>query len=79
VSTTTSALETSAKTTITVPESKTKKDEDRPTLKERLKEDSKIVGKELVKGAEDTLVTVKAHPELIAEWDPHSFPSYHKI
>jgi hypothetical protein len=47
--------------------SENKKDELHPTLKERLKEDSTIVGKELVKGAEDTLVTVKAHPELIVE------------
>jgi hypothetical protein len=47
--------------------SETKKDEHHPTLKQRLEEDSTIVGKELAKGAEDTLVTVKAHPELIAE------------
>jgi hypothetical protein len=61
-SSTTAALETSVKTTL----SETKKEE-HPTIKERLEEDSTIVEKELVKGAEDTLVTVKAHPELIAE------------
>lgn len=62
-SSTTAALETSVKTTL----SETKKEEHHPTIKERLEEDSTIVKKELVKGAEDTLVTVKAHPELIAE------------